>query len=481
MARPPTTQKGKQGFIWLPKDGSLVYDIKIDGTSVLLDSISAEFTKTSFPDIGSFKLSLINADGSYTGMFNQGSVVELFMDYSDGTALHYTGKIDKADGSQGDGINLDIEGTHVTGELVYVYVTERFDGDTDFVSILNTLNNNYLTGYTVVCTVTYTGKPFINWEENSFVNCLTELCKIANADCFVDDDRTIYIYDKGTRLNEQEAIVWDDTLIEVKGLGKQSMTAKSKVKVYGDDGTGLPVIYQTDDDTTQPFGVKEQLVQDTSIDSSDYAKQVGDAEKQIGVNTPNETEGEATCLILPTIKPPEKIWITHPIMKIHGQYSVYKITHKFPDQNTLLTVGKERKMAQVMKKTQQQIDQTQQSTNPYKMTRSWNLKFDSVNELSGKDANVNVSGGKVSLSSGTQGIFSCSMDLDFAVGAVHLKAVGSNLSLVIFELSLDGGNTYRTLTLEQLIFISTPGSKAILRVTLVNNTDIDSIAMLYKR
>lgn len=115
MARPPS--KGTKGFIWLPKEGTPVYDIKINGVSVREDYISAEFTKYALPEIGSFSVVLINVNAEYTDVFQHGDEVQLVVDYVDGTTLNYLGKIDKIDQKQGDGIEMIISGGHISIEL----------------------------------------------------------------------------------------------------------------------------------------------------------------------------------------------------------------------------------------------------------------------------------------------------------------------------------------------------------------------------
>ena len=68
------------------------------------------------------------------------------------------------------------------------------------------------------------------------------MAKLADADAYVDDDLVIQFFDKGSIVNENEALVWNDTLISTEGLGTQTLTKKDKIIVYGDDGEGLPVI-----------------------------------------------------------------------------------------------------------------------------------------------------------------------------------------------------------------------------------------------
>lgn len=485
---PRNPSQGIKGTIWLPKEGTVVYDIKINGISVRTTYISAEFSKVANPETGSFKITIINAAGEYNGLFNQDDTVQLYLEYQTAvptttpTALRFLGYIDKIENNYDGGFNLVISGSHITGKLFNVLVSEIFTGNTSVQSILNSIFSSYLDGtWTLNYSATSSILPVIEWNEKPFWDCVAELCNIAQADCFVDDDKTIYFFDKLSRANDQEAIVWNQTLISFPNLGYQSLTAKNSVKVYGDDGTGLPVIYQTSDTTSQAdIGLKELAIFNTDISTFQAAKDMGDANLGTYATVPDQLEGETTCFILDTLNPAEKIGVSNPTVGIQGQYKVYKLTHKFPDENTLVTVGKERKVQQIFKKQAETNLGLSNITNPYKMTRSWNLTFDSASDISSKDANVQIVGGKVSLSSGTQGIFTSVSTLDSTASYVQLKAIGSNLSLITFEISTTNGASYQTLTLEALTALITPSDSFILRVTMPNNTEIDSIAILWK-
>ena len=479
MPRNPT--KPIRGQVWLPKEGASIYDMKINGISVRTDYIFAEFIKLANPEVGGFKISIINAAGEYNGKFNQNDAVQLYVDRVNGTTLEYLGYIDKIENSFKDSYSMEISGTHITGKLMDVLVTAKFTGLLTVNNILNQLKNSYLDAtWTLSATSTYATLPVKEWNETPLWDCINDLCTIAGADCFVDDDKTIYFFNKLAKENNNEAIVWNQTLIAFPNLGYQSLTAKNTIKVYGDDGTGLPVIYKTTNTTSKTaIGAKEIAIFNSDISSYQQAKEFGIGQLNLSSTIPDQLEGEVQCFLMETLNPTEKIWITHPKFNIHGQYKVYKVTHKFPEKNTLVIVGKERKLAQIFKKQVNTNLSVSNIYNPFQMIGSWNILFDSESEVSSKDSNVQIVGGKISLSSGTQGIFTCSITLDNAISQVNLRTVGSNNSLVLFELSTNNGATYQTLTLEGLTNLTSSSNSLILRVTLVANTDIDSIALLF--
>jgi hypothetical protein len=485
MPRPPTT--GIKSFIWLPKEGLPSYDIKLNGISIRRDMISAKFSKVSIPETGMFEIEILNSAKEYTGRFNQYDVVQLFLDRNSGTTIEFLGYIDKiTDNFGGYGYTLKISGTHIQGQLTKTLVNENIDGSLDGASILNLLKASYMpSGWTIDYTATSTTKPIITWQEQSLCDCIADICNILSADAFVDDSKVLHIFDKGTRNNDNEAIVWNDTLISFSEVGYQSLTSSNSIKVYGDDGSGLPIIYMIDNTEMQTAAgfIKTELISDSSINTVSQAKTIADSQMALNSISSNIIEGDVNCFILETLNPSETIWVSDPNVRAHGQYVVYKVEHKFPSEQTIVTLGKERRVTQLFKSQAETNKALSSNNNPYKMTSSWNLTFDSDSDIYSKDTNVQRVGGKVSLSSGTQGIFSCVTTLTDDITAVHLRTVGSNNSLIVFKLSADGGITYQTLNLESITNLDAiipSGTSIILNITMPNNTDIDSIALLMK-
>lgn len=474
------SSQGKQGFIWLPKEGITVYKIYVNSEDVTNLIMSAEFTKGVIPEIGSFRVTLINADSYFTNRYTKGQTVEMYIDYVDGTTKRFTGYIDKIGNSYNEiGYGLEVSGSHVTVGLVEKKVVGSYQGY-QIGDILNDITSKFLVGYTINNLTTYTDLIYVNWDEVPFIDALHELCKVANADAYVTDDLVITLIDRESVINENEAVVWNDTLIDCSGLGTQDITVRNRVKVYGDDGSGLPVIYHYNNLTSQAITrIKEEVIFDTNITNTNQAIEVGHAEITYN-DVSDELEGECEALIMPSLTPGDMIWIIDPVMKIHQLSRAYKFTHKFYDEHTILSIGTERKLTQVMKNRMDNEIAIRPITNPFQMTESWNMTFDDEVGIS-KDSNVQVKNGKISLSSGSGGTFSIAHTFSTAISQVYLKAVGSNLTFTLFELSIDGGNTYSDLTLEELGLLSSSTESVILRVTFQNaNTEIDSLALLAK-
>lgn len=482
---PRNASEGRRGFIWLPREGSLTWSITVNDVDVTTNIMDAEFEWGVCPEVGQFKVKLINADGAYNNQFSHTQVVKLKMDFSDGSTEVFRGKIDKIEDKYGQTYTLDISGGHITKDLLDTTVTESYDGSSTITEILDDIIGTYLTDYQSDVDATSSVKPTINWDEKPFWDCVNDLRKIADADAYVEPAATgpnkIKFFDKNSVENNNEAVIWNDTLIELRGLGIQTLTTKNKIRVYGDDGTGLPVLATVNNAASQTeYGIKEQTIFDSKISKTDEAEEFGNAELNIAASP--SSEGEADCFILPSLVPGDKIWVTNPPIGITGQYRAYKFKHKLPNEYTTVILGQERKVAQIFKRRVEKELALTNVTNPYKMTGSVNYTYDNEENIASKDSNVSISNGKISLSSGSQGVIThTTVTLSSEITAVHLKAIGNNLVGTDFELSTDGGANYEPINLNALTELTNPGDTFVLKTTIQSsNTEIDSVAVLHK-
>ena len=474
--------RGIQGFIWLPRTAPTFWKIFINSVEVTTDIFpEAEFTKALCPEVWQCKIDLINADGRFTGIFQQTQTVELYIDYVDGSTRQFLGKIDTIKNTYADDKGYVV---HIEASNSFVYdvtISESYAGTDSFNAILAALIAKYIPSITLNYIATSTDSPSITWDGKTFWDAVNDLAKLAGADAYLDENYVLQFFDKESILNLNEGIVWNDTLVDAKELGKQIVTAKNKIIVYGDDGTGLPVIATENDSASQTaYGTKESIIFNSDISDPDTASQAAVAELDIQAN-PND-EGDCESLILPSLDAGEKCWITDPPLGIHGQFKIYSLTHKFPSERTTVSVFKQRTTKQVLKKITTNTQAATLLTNPYKMIGSFNFYFDDYTELSSYDANVIVVDGNIKLSSGTQGVFTTNtLSALNTITEIHLLASGSSIAGTTFQISGDGGATYEDLVLNGKKVLNTPNSNLILKVILQSaSTNIDSIALLYQ-
>ncbi|KKL76828.1 hypothetical protein LCGC14_2040980, partial [marine sediment metagenome] len=384
MATRSTTRRVR-GMHWLPPSPPF-WELEIDDVNMRTEIQAAECTRALCPEIGSFKIVVDNNNGTYSKTYSGGETVEFFMDRTDGTTLKFKGTVDSVFSpyDSGKGFTITLSGNHVSGELLTIHVTESYSGDTLVSEILDDLNSKYLTGYTINYTATdTTTKPTINWNEKPFWECVDDLRKLISSDAYVTDTKQLNFFDENSIEQKEEAIVLGTTLITAPtGVGKQSLTKRDKIKIYGEAG-GIPVI------STSGTGTKEEVFFDSKIKTINMASEFSAAELLIKNQEPREGEGE--CFLLPAVNPGDFIWYSNSPQKIQEQIKLYKYTHKFPLERTKVFLQTSREIPHIFKKRIENELALQTVTNPFRMENTLiSLTFDSSDEVTTKDANVNI-------------------------------------------------------------------------------------------
>ncbi len=465
-----------RAFHWLPPKGIINSEIKIDSVSVKTKIWAAEFTRAICPEIGSFKIVLDNNNSEFSEKYSD-EEVEFLIDREDGDTSRFKGNIDSVFPPYSDsrGFTVELSGNHIGGELISdIHVTESYASDTTISDILDDLNTKYLTGYTMTYTSTdTTTKPKINWNDKSFWECINDLRKLTTpiSDAYVDDDKVIRMFNENSVENNEEALVMGISLISApKGIGRQSLTKKDKIRVIG-EAKGLPVL------STRGTGTKEEVVYDNKVITTTQADELAAAQLGLKNQTPREGEGEA--FMMATLTPGDRIWYSNKPQGILEQVKVYRYTQRFPIERTKVNLQTARELPHILKTRLEQELALQVITNPFRMERSWNFVFEDYSELATHDSNVKVEDGKIKLSSGVQGTFTATMTA-VSTTKVHLKVNGSALVGTVYKFSTDGGDTPNTLTPESEITV--PAGTTLWFKVFLNSadTEIEALALLMR-
>ena len=489
MPRRQANRDRVRGFIPLPKEGTVTSDIKIDGVSVKTDVLSAVFERSISPDIGFFKINLINSDGAYSDKYPGGETVQFFTDRASGTTKRFEGKIDHIKNKQGAFEVLELSGGHLSSELLDLTVTREYTGDKTCDSILKEIIDDYLTGYTYTNVGTSTVLPNIKWSNKSFWSCVENLCQLAvpkaaltstkrRFDCYVDDDKDFHFFEENSIENNDEPI-WRDSLISLEGFGEQSTLTKNKIIVYG-ELDGLTIIRQSRDSSSQDtFGLKEEVITDTDIITEASAEDIASA--SLGLNKTPEKEGKANCFIMESINPGEKVWLLNPTMKIIQQIKVSTYRHKYPSEQTEVVLTKKRDVSNIFRDRMIKEIANETIINPFEMTKSINFSFDDLSNLSSFDSNVNISKSKLILTSGTTGeAFSNTFTQPSNITQVHLLVSGTNIDDAVFKVSTEGGENLKTISPDKLTDV-TSGKNIVIKIQFNNaNSELNALALLIK-
>nr|NGX63389.1 Dipeptidyl aminopeptidase BIII [Candidatus Anoxychlamydiales bacterium] len=271
---------------------------------------------------------------------------------------------------------LKIKGAHYTSQLLDVMVTEDYVGS-GISDIRKDLIDKYATDFTYTNIATNTTPTDIKFINKPLLDCMIQLDILADEDTYIDNDKDFHTFAKSSQNNDNEAVVWDDSLIELKGLGTDSLEVRNKITVYGEAGS-LPVIATSEDSASQTtFRAKEKVITDTSITDPDIAQSVGDAENT-QLNQPTE-EGSANCYFMPKLNPGDMIYVIYPPYKVHSRFRAVKYVFNVPNETTEVFFNQERTIPKLFKDRILAEQGAERIVNPHNMTQSYNFTFDNEN------------------------------------------------------------------------------------------------------
>lgn len=471
----------KPGFIWIPRPKNTRYSIEIDGTDVTSDMISSEFTSALIGDDAQCKVTLIDSDGDYADTYVGGETIELFLDFSDGTTSVWKGTLEAPKKKFAEAYLIELVGSLFQNDLLDVTVTESYDGSTTVDAILKDLVDTYLSGFTYSNVDTFTVAPVINWDNKPFWDCILDLTERSSSDCYVDSDKDFHMFSQNSKEITEDAIVWNDTLLEIEKFGIDTVDIKNRIIVYGETEGGLQIVYQADDtDSQTTYGIKEKVIKESSAKT--YAQAQDLAEAELSLNKTTSEKGIFRCIVLPDVFPGGTIWITDPVQKVNGQFRIIQFTHSLPSEQTKVVISKDATIPSLFKDRRKVELQLQKITNPFKMTNSYNFAFDNLDNMdSTLSSNIAVAESNLKVSSGTTGTMisqlrSASTNITF----VHLKVIGDALSGTTYWISTDNGDTYKQVELETKTSVPA-GISLRVKVKLNSaSTLIDSLYVGYK-
>jgi hypothetical protein len=475
-------RRREPGFIWIPPARPTKWSIIIDGTNVSDTLFSGVFSRGIIGEDLGCEIELDNSNEQYTDFFTFGDVIQVKADFSDGSTIQWEGVLEEQQKKLNDnGFVLLIRGSHYTGKLLDVTVNKQFTSS-EVSSVLTSIITEFLPGFTFNgVQATSETADTITWNNKPFFDCVYDLMQLATFDCYVDDDKDFKFFERGSRINDNEAMVWDDGLFELRGLGQDSIDVRNRTIVYG-ESDGLPVISTTDDDDSQDtYGIKERIIKDTSISNEDQADGVGLSENESNKNP--ETKGTGEGYLLPTIKPGDSIYVIYPPQNVHDRYRAVGYTLKFPEEKIEVNFAKMQTVPKLFKDRQKAELRNEKITNPFQMKHSFNFSFDDLSKIdTASSINIEVSEGFLKTITGNDGtMISTTKTTASDVSKVHLKVIGDSIAGNTYFVSADGGVNFQQVTTEMETTITNTGSSLKLKVILASSdARLDAVALLYK-
>jgi hypothetical protein len=322
----------------------------------------------------------------------------------------------------------------------------------------------------------------VRWNNKPFLDCVVDLMKLGDVDCFVDNDNDFHLFKKNSKNNDNEAVVWNDSLIELRELGKDSIDVRNKIIVYGEAG-GLPVIHtSTDSSSISTYGTKEKVITNSAITDESIAADLGDAEKVLG-KSPTD-KGSADCFFMPNLIPGHLIYVIFPPSKIHDRYRPIRYTFKIPEERTEVVFSQERGIPKLFKERIEKSLSQEVITNPHKMTHSYNFTFDDEDKIDiDASSNYEIGESLIWKTSGTETaiIISNEKEASDAITAVHVLANGETLDGATYWVQADSSADYQQVTLDTLESITDTGTELRIKIIISSDdTRIDSLVVMYK-
>jgi hypothetical protein len=428
------------------------------------------------------EIEIENSGEQFSESFSAGDDIIFKMDFSDGSTNQFKGILEERTNVFKNGlITLKIRGSQLSGNLLDIMVTEEYSS-AKISDIWKDLVDQYLTGYTYNNVETINTQVDVKWENKPLLDCFIDLMNLGDCDAYLDDTKDFHLFLKNSKVNDQDAIVWEDSLIELKGLGTDSVDVRNKIQIIG-EADGLPVLFTSQDSSSQgSFGVKEKVLTATSVTDETQAEKLAGAEKTLLKNPPEK--GSAVSLFLPNIKPAHLIYVIFPPHKIHKRYRPIKYTFKVPSEEMEVFFSQEKSIPKLFKERIQKDLNQEPIKNPFKMLYSYNFTFDDMNKIDeAASNNIEVEDGNLKIVSGTTGtMVSATKEFPQTINKVSLQVKGESLSGTEYYFTADGSDNWQKisgLNLEEDVV--NKGKKLKVKVVLnSSNTRIDALALLFK-
>ena|SRR3990167_990243 len=484
---PVTSLRTVRGTAWIPPNTHAQIGFTVTRSDGTVDTLTNQIVHLKIEDgvtesIGRFEFSIWNHTGNYTDVWSGNEIVRYYSDYAaTATTLRFRGRIEKVSYTEN---MVRVSGRSEALRLMEVTVTKSYTNQETSVILID-LISNYGSEYTTSNVNISTTSLTINWFQKPFWECVQELCKAANFDCYLDANLDIHYFESSTVRNTTDAIVHDINLLETGEFAKDVTQVRNRIIVYGASQEGTQIVYTAEDTTSQTsYGVREEIIKNDNITSYTSARELGDSKLADSKNPP--IVGDVKTILLATIQPGEQVQISDPDNGLDkNYYDIISYTHDINneqgDYSTILKINKEPRRISHLFKAMLERETSKQETNinPYEMRQSYDFLF---NEDSGTHSTTQINTGVLKISSGGSGTWvSPTRTAGSNISQAYLIGTGSTLTGATFEVSNDGGITYRNILIRERITFVTVGSLLVIRITLTDTTtEIDSLSVQYK-
>lgn len=482
--------------------------------------ISGTCTKSNTDRLGTFSLRIVNDEGRFLNKFDGGETVDIYLGY-DSVALYMKGKIDsvKYGLNLSDGFYVVVEGREYP-ELIDKTVTGIESAATADISLCGVLNEYFSdiqlafwngSSWSIATydeeadTVTWNPSAptfpstLINmqYQHKKGWNFITEVCKIAGLDCYLEYDDTndrwlLKTFIAEAIINTDEGISYGINLMSLSECGYDNDEIYNRAIVYGKVESDNILLMKTEDDTASQSNlwIKERIFNEASLSTMDDVQTKANYEISQGTNA--VISGRASSLCLPTLKPGERIYVSVPYCNINGYFRIQSVSHNFKEPITT-SVEITKKIKNIVELFIPKINADEfvgGLSNPNDMKDSYTVYFGESPSVM-THTNTQEVDGKLKLADGeTTGYAIANIrSADYDVTECEFRRY-ENMSTEndVYQVSNNGGTTWETYTADtgETHTFAVPGNQLTFKMTL-NRTaagdtspTYESVCLLFK-
>lgn len=486
-----------RGFVWTPRPSYRISgSILINGVEIKADSTDVSMTMAVIgvtAKAGSCEIKIANPDGAYTGMFNKKDSIKIYADFASGTTQQFDGFVREVNPGISGYPQLTIMGNDWAGETLMRTVNKQYTTPMHLDDIFKDLVSNYLPGHTTVnvADMSAFGTFTMTFNNKKLIDCFKDIMeKTENNYCaYCDFNKDWHVFEKGSVFNLYEPIIHTRNLISI-GTEDTLSGMATKITLYGKDQENMPMMVTVSNDP-EGVGTIHEVYRDTN--ATTYESLLEKANALLAKSSISEINGKDVVVKgMITLRPGDSVYMFSPLIGLQGEVFVHEFKQDIKGGKIMKTTCKwqlQHKMPEdISSIIKNRIEENQELfniDNPDDLENSYNFIFDdnsNVETITG----LSITGGKLQISAGgsTGTLITSTRDAVANITKIELKYDGWNLGDSTFEVSVDGGLNYETVTRNTVIVPGYSGSDLKLRMTLNSTSgnpspNIESLALLY--
>ncbi|RLG16532.1 hypothetical protein DRN69_00570 [Candidatus Pacearchaeota archaeon] len=509
------TQVTTSGFVWIPPSREFP-TFKVVLTSNETDYTVADSTETDPTQpsnkvlncnltmesrkLGLFNLELVNNQGEYLNKFDAGDSIKIYADYNDGSTEIFRGKIEEVlySLSESEGYTINITGKDYPEASGLKIIESFFSPDTVWTG-LNRLTENYITDVTVTYwnESSWTTHPSVtftplekSYEGESVEEAIEDICSIGGLEAYFEYSNgwKLRVFNSSDKISSENAVSIGVNLMSLSDFGKDYDNYRNKIRVTGNIESDNIVLLKSETVTPESgMWVKEEWVNDSSLNTMALVQ--AQSNNLLTEKSTLTYTGRITTVGLDTLKPGFEIPISVPYCGISGNYKVTRFTHDFTD--SLITNLEINRRVKTLKDFIGDLKAVQRglspSVNVNNMENSYVVFFDENPSVCVHN-NTEETEGKLKLSgnntSGTMTTQTYTTDENFTQVEMRVYSNFPDTQNDTYEISNDGGTTWKTVKLGVLTNLPTAGNRLRVRINLSGAYGLkptyESVCVLYK-